>query len=197
MPKYSRSHERAERAKMARGLWESLFGLIFCWLPGVGLILAVAGFFRQAVRLTEVHRARRFFYMLFASLVLIVAIGVLVGEAYLYSRDPDITDKAGLWLWQKVTGQQALPGAGEYGDMPIEEYLPDDSVPDEYYTDDGMIDGDLYGEEGDLYGEEGDLYGEEGDFRDDVDFHEDETDEPDAAMPSLSELLKSKGVAVG
>ncbi len=83
MPKYSRSHERAERAKMARGLWESLFGLIFCWLPGVGLILAVAGFFRQAVRLTEVHRARRFFYMLFASLVLIVAIGVLVGEAYL------------------------------------------------------------------------------------------------------------------
>ncbi len=74
--------------------------------------------------------------------------------------------------------------------MPIEEYLPDDSVPDEYYTDDGMIDGDLYGEEGDLYGEEGD-------FRDDVDFHEDETDEPDAAMPSLSELLKSKGVAVG
>ena len=62
---------------MSRGLWESLFGLLFSWLPGVGLILSMAGFCRQAVRLTEKHKARRFFSMAFASVVLVAAMSYL------------------------------------------------------------------------------------------------------------------------
>ncbi len=218
MPKYSRSHERAERAKIARGMWESLFGLIFSWLPGVGLIFSVAGFCRQIVRMTEAHRARRFFATVFASVVLVVSIGALVGEAYLYSRNPAILSDTGRWLWQQVTGQQALPG--EEPGMMMEEEGDGamEPLPDEYYTDEGAEEGDvpadIQAEEGDVsadlqeegdapaQSEEGDLPGAEGDFQDNVDFNEDESDEPgdagaEATIPPLSDLLKSNGVAVG
>lgn len=196
---------------MSRGVWESLFGLLFSWLPGVGLILSVAGFCRQAVRLTEKHKIRRFFSMAFASVVLVVAIGALVGEAYLYSRDPGFAGKAGLWVWQKVTGQQALPGSEAGGIMGIDGYMPDEAVPDEYYTDDQMEEGDVpigdeQMEEGDVpvddgQMEEGDAAIPEGDFQDDIDFIEDDSDEeggePGQSLPPLSDLLKSHGVAVG
>lgn len=210
---------------MSRGLWESLFGLFFSWLPGVGLILSVVGFCRQAVRLTEKHKARRFVSMAFASVVLVAAIGVLVGEAYLYSRDPGFAAKAGLKLWQSVTGQAALPGtdAGEVAQVD-ESGMPLEAVPDEYYTDvqteEGDVPtGDVQMEEGDVptgdeQMEEGDVpvsgdeqMGEgdvavpEGDFQDDVGFSEDNTDEaggsPEQTLPPLSDLLKSHGVAVG
>ena len=203
MPKYSKSHERAECAKMSRGLWESLFGLIFSWLPGVGLILSVVGFCRQAVRLTEAHKVRRLFSMAFASVVLVAAIGGLVGEAYLYSRNPDILNTTSLWVWQKVTGQQALPGAdngeavaGDTGDASGDASV-DVNVPDEYHTADGQT------EEGDVPAadssqaqgsvppdnsqgggqmEEGDVpvtnNGQaEGDFQDNVNFTEDNSDD--------------------
>jgi hypothetical protein len=219
MPKYSRSHERSERAKIARGMWESLFGLIFCWLPGVGLLLSVAGFCRQVVRLTEAYRVRRFFALVFASVVLVASIGALMGEAYLYSRNPAIVSDTGRWLWQKVTGQQALPG--EMPSMMPEEEGDgaDEPVPDEYYTDEGVEEGDvpangqeeegdvppdIQAEEGDVPAqmEEGDLPMAEGDFKDDIDFVEDDSDEPgaedaEATLPPLRDLLKSSGVAVG
>ena len=218
MPKYSRSHERAEGAKISRGLWESLFGLIFSWLPLVGLVLSVTGFCRQAVRLTEAHRVRRFFSMTFASVVLVVAIGGLVGEAYFYSRDPDILGKTGLWVWQKVTGQETLPGTDAGGDMAADTgMLPEEtSVPDEYHTADGQVEeGDLPADgqmeegdvpvSGDVQMEEGDVPPAEGDFQDNIDFTEDNSDEtgtltndaPEATVPPLSEMLKSHGVAVG
>lgn len=213
MPKYSRSHERSERAKIARGMWESLFGLIFCWLPVVGLLLSVAGFCRQVVRLTEAYRVRRALALMFASVVLVASIGALMGEAYLYSRNPAIVSDAGRWLWQKVTGQQALPG--EMPSMMIEEEGDgaDEPLPDEYYTDEGYEEGDMpvgdQAEEGDVPAqdapvqmEEGDMPVTEGDFRDDIDFIEDESDEPgaggnDSTLPPLKDLLKSSGVAVG
>lgn len=199
---------------MSRGLWESLFGLLFSWLPGVGLILSVAGFCRQAVRLTEKHRARRFFSMAFASVVLVAAIGVLVGEAYLYSRDPGFVSKAGLKVWQGITGQTALPGTGAGEVVAVDESgMPLDVVPDEYYTDgqteegDVPVSGDEQMEEGDVpvsgdkQMEEGDVAVPEGDFQDDVGFSEDDSDEaggsPEQTLPPLSDLLKSHGVAVG
>jgi len=220
MPKYSRSHERAECAKISRGLWESLFGLIFSWLPLVGLVLSVSGFCRQAVRMTEAHKARRFFSMAFASVVLVVAIGGLVSEAYLYSRDPDVVSKTGLWIWQKVTGQEALPGTGDGEIMPTDEgVLPDEaSVPDEYHTADGQVEeGDVpvtsdgQTEEGDVpvsddtQMEEGDMPLSEGDFQDNIDFSEDNSDEtgglvtdaPESTLPPIADLLKSYGVTVG
>jgi hypothetical protein len=227
MPKkYSRSHERAENAKITRGLWESLFGLLFSWLPGVGLILSVAGFCRQAVRMTEAYKVRRAFSLILASVVLVAAIGVFVGEAYLYSRNPNIVGETGLWLWQKVTGQEALPGT-DLGDVPPAEGDPEEGdVPDEYHTDEGQMEegdvptgdeqmeegdvptGDEQTEEGDVpvdgqQMEEGDVPAAEGDFQDNIEFNEDDSDETtdgaaaDATLPPLSDLLKSHGVAVG
>jgi hypothetical protein len=214
--KYSRSHERAENAKITRGLWESLFGLLLCWLPGVGLILSVAGFCRQAVRMTEAYKVRRAFSLILASVVLVAAIGVFVAEAYLYSRNPNIVGETGLWLWQKVTGQEALPGT-DLGEVPSAEgdLQPEEGdVPDEYHTDEGQMEegdvptGDEQMEEGDVpvddsQIEEGDVPVSEGDFQDNIEFNEDDSDETtggaaaDATLPPLSDLLKSHGVAVG
>jgi hypothetical protein len=208
MPKkYSRSHERAEYAKISRGLWESAFGFLFSWLPGIGLILSMAGFCRQAVRLTEAYKVRRFFAMLFASVVLVAAIGALTGEVYLYSRNPDIASQTGLWVWQKVTGQQALPGTDMNESVPAADEL---NVPDEYNTGDiQMEEGDVPAdgaqmeegdvpvdgtqmeegdvpvdgtqmEEGDVpvdNAQTGDMQPAEGDFQDNIDFSEDNTDE--------------------
>jgi hypothetical protein len=197
---------------MSRGLWESLFGLLFSWLPGVGLILSVAGFCRQAVRLTEKHRVRRSFLMAFASVVLVLAIGALVGEAYLYSRDPGFIGKAGLKIWQSVTGQTALPGTEAGEAVAVDESgTPIEAVPDEYYTDGEIEEGDVpVGDEqmeegdvpvGDGQVEEGDLAFPEGAFQDDVGFSEDDSDEeggaPDQTLPPISDLLKSHGVSVG
>ena len=198
--KYSRSHERAENAKISRGLWESLFGLLFCWLPGVGLILSVAGFCRQAVRMTEAYKVRRAISLILASVVLVAAIGVFVTEAYLYSRNPNIVGDTGLWLWQRVTGQAALPGT-EPGNVPPADgdlQLEEGDVPDEYHTDDGQLEeGDVPTDDPQM--EEGDVPSAEGDFQDDIGFNEDDSDETTggATIPPLSDLLKSHGVAVG
>lgn len=160
MAKYSKSHEREEREKMGRGFWHSLFGLLFCWVPGLGLLLSVSGFVRQIVRITEKYRVRLALYLLFAIISLVLCVGVFVAEVYQYSRDPDMPQKVMADVWQTLTGQSELPweagGSGEGTDYTgyeqpglgvLDGYSGDGSmdpegdadVPDEQYTDDGLV----------------------------------------------------------
>jgi hypothetical protein len=135
------SAQSAQKCRAAVGIHVRPFVQL---AAGLGLILSVAGFCRQAVRLTEKHKVRRFFSMAFASVVLVAAIGALVGEAYLYSRDPGFAGKAGLWVWQKVTGQEALPGSGTGDVAQVDENgMPLEAVPDEYYTTGANREGDV------------------------------------------------------
>lgn len=175
MPKYSKSFEREECAKMGRGLWHSIFALLLCWLPLVGLALAISGFVRQVVRMTVQHRARRVIFTIISFIVLVACIGVLVGEVYFYSRDPELPGKAALWVWQNVTGQENFPGAdaGSAGYPMSEGDFTGYSEGD--FT--GDMDAGLY-DEGDL-SDEGDFTGE-GDFADDGNFYEDDSEEPGA-----------------
>lgn len=112
MSEYSNSHEREERAKMGRGLWHSIFGLLLCWLPGVGLILSISGFIRQMVRLTVKYRARLTVYLTISIVSVVVCVGTLIGEAFLYSRDSNFPDKVGHVAWQALTGQKEYPWQG-------------------------------------------------------------------------------------
>jgi len=110
MIQLTRAQEREERQKMGRGMRTSIFGLIFCWVPLAGLILAAAGFMRVFVRITTLYRARRRAYLAAALLILLLVTGVQMGGVYLYIDNPGVLSEAGMWVFTKLTGQTELPG---------------------------------------------------------------------------------------
>ncbi len=127
METYSAAHEKEERRFMRSGFVRSLLGILLCWLPLVGQLLSVSGYLRQAVRLTRKHRVRLAFATIFAVLSVIISIGALSAELYIYAKRPDIMEQV------KTEAQRLLfagsPEEGMEGDeLPMEE--------DEYSTDD-------------------------------------------------------------
>ncbi|MGI6172958.1 MAG: hypothetical protein ACOYI8_03560 [Christensenellales bacterium] len=130
METYSAAHEKEERRFMRSGFVRSLLGILLCWLPLVGQMLSISGYLRQAVRLTRKHRVRLAFATIFAVLSVVVSIGALCTELYVYAKRPDIVEQV------KTEAQKLLfagaPEGGEYGEEG-EEYLEED---DEYSTDD-------------------------------------------------------------
>lgn len=117
MAKYSKAHERDESSKMWRGFWHSTFGILLCWVPGLGLILSISGFCRQVVRMTEKHRARWVVLLLYGLISLCVSIGAIFGGLYAYSQDQQVFIKYATMGWEKLTGQTALPGQ-----QPVHDY---------------------------------------------------------------------------
>ena len=110
MAKYSKAHEREENSKMWRGFWHSTFGILFCWVPLLGLFLSVSGFARQVVRMTEKHRFQMAVLLLYGFLSLCVSTGAIFGGLYLYSQDQDVFLRSATSIWYHVTGQNSLPG---------------------------------------------------------------------------------------
>lgn len=122
--KFSKSHEREEARLLRKGFVRSWIGLLLCWLPVAGLLFAIGGFVRTIVRLTRKYRVRRRIYLAFSFLVLTVCISALMGEIWIYSRDPGVLDRLGSQAWTFMTGQNAdpistpAPGSGtNYTDM--------------------------------------------------------------------------------
>jgi hypothetical protein len=109
----SRGQEREERVKMGRGLRQSVFGLLFSWVPALGVILAAAGFIKVFSCITRSHRVRRFFYMLLSFILLAATTGVLMYGVYIYVDNPNIIRETGMWAFQKLTGQEELPTADD------------------------------------------------------------------------------------
>ena len=108
----SRGQEREERVKMGRGLRRSLIGLLFSWVPVLGVIIAASGFIKIFSCITRSYRVRRFFYMLLSFILLTATTAVLMYGIYLYVDNPNIINEAGMWVFQKLTGQEQLPTAG-------------------------------------------------------------------------------------
>ena len=112
---FSRGQEREERVKMGRGLRQSLFGLLFSWVPALGVIIAAAGFIKIYACITRSYRVRRFFYMLLSFILLTATTAVLMYGIYLYVDNPNIINETGMWVFQKLTGQEQLPTANDNG----------------------------------------------------------------------------------
>ena len=110
---FSKGQEREERVKMGRGLRRSLFGLLFSWVPALGVIIAATGFIKIYACITRAYRVRRFFYMLLSFILLAATTAVLMYGIYLYVDNPNIINEAGMWAFQKLTGQEQLPTAGD------------------------------------------------------------------------------------
>ena len=127
----------------------SLFAVLFCWLPLAGLLLAVSGFLRVVVRVTEAHRRKKALCMALTLLILAGCLGVLGAEVYWYTRDPGILDQGVNAVWHALTGQDQPPWAASselngldpedpfanYGNDPYAVNL------DDYPQDDGLDDG--------------------------------------------------------
>ncbi len=135
MAKYSKAHERDESSKMGRGFWHSTFGILLCWVPGLGLLLSISGFCRQAVRLTEKHRVRWLLLLLYGLISLCVSIGAILGGLYAYSRDQQVFVKYATQGWHALTGQTALPGQ-----LPVNDYTGNPNPGLGVNTDDSAID---------------------------------------------------------
>ena len=59
MSNFSKSYEPDENRSMNEGLIHSLVGALLCWLPLVGLFLAISGFLRVIIQVTQAHRAKK------------------------------------------------------------------------------------------------------------------------------------------
>lgn len=161
----SKAQEREERHGLGRGMVVSVFGLLFCWVPLLGLLLAGVGFCKVISRVTVRHKTRRALYTVVSFLILAAVTAALMGECYLYVQNPNIIRETGMRVYTWVTGETELPGASD----PLEDY---------YQTDGSGVNYDDTGAAGlgldtSIYGYEGDdvwSYDEENDFSNQDDY---------------------------
>lgn len=108
MTKLSKGQEREERTKMGQGMICSVVGLLLCLVPFVNLILSAIGFIRICGRLTERHRVRRLVYLILSGVILVVSVGVLMGEIYIFSRRPTIMSDLGTLSLEVLSGEKTF-----------------------------------------------------------------------------------------
>lgn len=108
MTKLSKGQEREERTKMGQGMICSVVGLLLCLVPFVNLILSAIGFVRICGRVTERHRVRRLVYLILSGVILVVSVGVLMGEIYIFSRRPTIMSDLGTLSLEVLSGRKDL-----------------------------------------------------------------------------------------
>lgn len=142
MARYSKAHEREENTKMWKGFWHSTFGILFCWVPLLGLLLSTSGFTRQVIRLTDKYKKRQALFIAYGLLSLVLSIGMIAGGLYQYSQDPNMLTNLAQWAWKGLTGQETLPGQAP----PVTDYTGVDNpglgVFMDPNTDTGQLEGD-------------------------------------------------------
>ena len=111
----SKAQEREERRGLGRGMVVSIFGLLFCWVPLLGLLLAGLGFGRVASRVTGRHKGRKAGYCFMSFLILAAATAVLMAECYFYVQNPNIIQEAGMKVYTLLTGETELPSGEDDG----------------------------------------------------------------------------------
>lgn len=107
--RYSKGHERDENRRMNKAIRHSLFGLLLCWLPFIGLLFSISGFLRVVVRVTRAHRVKKVFCTFLSLIVLVVCLAAFGAELYFYSRDPSILNTYVHKAWYALTGEEQMP----------------------------------------------------------------------------------------
>lgn len=155
----SKSQERDERRGLGRGMVTAIYGLLFCWIPLLGLLLSSVGYGRIVSRVTVRHKTRRRLYAAAAFLMLVVSTGVLMAECYFYVQNPNLPQELGMRAYTWLTGESQLPGADDSLQAFDEVYAP--GVDYDQTGAAGLgLDTSIYGYEGDeVWG-----YDEEEDF---------------------------------
>ncbi|MBO4367222.1 MAG: hypothetical protein J5859_00800 [Clostridia bacterium] len=104
--RYSRSHEKEEKLLLGKGIRRTWAAFLLCWVPVIGLLLSVSGYLRVMVRLTRKYRRKRAGALTASFLVMLLCTSVLLGEAWAYSRDPDIVNRGIRMVWTAVVGEE-------------------------------------------------------------------------------------------
>ncbi len=91
---------------MKSSLIRSILGVLFCWVPLIGLIFGLTGFIGACRRVTARHKAALVLLTVFTVIVLALDVGVLTWETYAYTRSPKIVSMTGDTVWKLLTGAQ-------------------------------------------------------------------------------------------
>lgn len=95
-------NDRAERAKLASGMSNSIVGLCLFWVPIVGLIMTVVGFFRVTVRMLPNNRVRHLVCFVLALTFLAADLGALIGGAWVLTQRPEWVENGKTWMIKKL-----------------------------------------------------------------------------------------------
>ena len=144
MSDYSREMERSEKRRIGSGIKVSVFGLILCWAPFLGALLASIGLVRTASTITRRHRRKYRTGVIVCTLILIVALAVTTFEVYQYTHNPWLLDDIKTWFMDRVTGGSYSGGYDYSG-----QYMPSMGMSDSLYDDNYTADG-YYNENGEF-----------------------------------------------
>ena len=145
MSEFSRAQEREERRRISGGVKVSVFALLLSWAPFLGVLLASVGFVRVTSSITRRYRGKRRLGILFALIVLIVALAATTFEVYSYTHNPWIVEDVKAWFMDRLTGgawyergydysSQQTPGMGQSNNPYVQGYTPDG-----YYNEKGEL----------------------------------------------------------
>ena len=129
MSEYSRVQERAEKRRIASGVKLSVFGLLLCWVPFLGVLLSSVGFVKVMSSTTARYRARQRSGTAIAALILAVSLAVTTAEVYQYTHNPWLLDDLGSWVLDRLTGGD-YSGSYDYSN----QYNPSMGMSDDLYA---------------------------------------------------------------
>ncbi len=119
--------EREEQRALNNGMSRSIWGLLLCWLPLVGLLLSIIGFLKVAVRVTQQHRVRYVAFFTLSFIILAINIGTITGGIWVLTQRSEWVQDA------KVKVLSALQ---------LNDYLnPAPFVPEDNYNEGGYYEG--------------------------------------------------------
>ena len=145
MSEFSRAQEREEKRRINGGMKASVFALLLCWVPFLGVLIGSVGFVKVAGSVTRRYRGKRRLGMLLALLALVLALAATTWEVYTYVTSPWVVGDIRSWIMDRVTGGAWYEGGYDYGVQPSQGMGMNDGAYVQGYTPEGY-----YNEQGEL-----------------------------------------------
>ena len=117
MSEFSRAQEREEKRRIGGSVKTSVFTLLLCWAPFLGVVLGSVAYVRAAGSVTRRRRGKRRLAMLLALIALVAALALTTWEVYIYTHEPGIVDDVKNWFMDRLTGG-AWYGGYDYSAQP-------------------------------------------------------------------------------
>lgn len=80
----------AQRRKLGRGMVLSVAGVLLCWVPGLGALLALIGLFGVISSYVPGSTGRYTVYTLLSTVCAVVSVGALMAMLYVYFGAPEL-----------------------------------------------------------------------------------------------------------
>ena len=145
MSEFSRSQERDEKRRINSGMKTSVFALLLCWAPFLGVLIGSVGFVKVAGSVTRRHRAKRRRGLALAFIALVLALAATTWEVYTYTHNPWIVSDVKGWVMDRLTGGAWYDSGYDYSAPATQGMGLDGGAYTQGYTPEGY-----YNEQGEL-----------------------------------------------